>query len=354
MSAVRRTGAWIWRLARSSVAGLWVSGPEPPLVSPRLVGALVVWPLLLFAFFVLPEVRYLNAPPLFAAAGQSPVKAEQAAAGQQVRQLAVLAVPMEGQATQDDGDPAQSDYRIQIRNRVGTNILAAAGYLSAAYYVLDQAGNPPSSYYALRPDGKAVDCASPYKLVPEDLVTDHAVNAALAIVAVEKFNRNAVHRLAEITYAKLFRAAFGKFPDLSFGPAQIRLSLVRKMAAERPEWKKVAAWASMSDDRLLDMLRDECDALKIVTVFVLQHFARADESNVVGDIQTVAAAYVGQRRRTSALIDYAPIVETMVGMMEMPAPDAQSPPPDKQVPPPLVVPEPPRSDSAPAGGSPAQ
>jgi DICT domain-containing protein len=81
----------------------------------------------------------------------------------------------------------------------------------------------------LEPDGRAADCASPYALVPEDVIeggdaafaVGHAARIALAIVAVEKFNRNAIHRFAEISYARLYRKVFGRLPDLSFGPAQI-------------------------------------------------------------------------------------------------------------------------------------
>jgi len=350
MSAVGRIGARLGRLVRGAVAGFWSYGVLPPLVPRRLVVALIVWPLLLFAFFVIPEVRYLNAPPLFSATNPFSSKADQPVAGQQVRPLAVLSSTMEGDTTQQDNDPAQSDYNNQIRSRVGTNILDAAGYLSAAYYVLDPGGNPPQSYYALTPDGRVMGCAAPYELVPEDLITDHATHVALAIVAVEKFNRNVVHRFAERIYAKLYRAAFGKLPDLSFGPAQIRLSTVRKMAAARSDWEKVAAWASKSDDELLGMLWQECSALKTVTVFVLQELNRPDKDNVADDVTDAAMAYVGQRRRTSALIDYAPIVSAMVSMMEMPAPSAPAPAPAPAPPAPQELP---RTDSAPAVGSPA-
>ena len=62
---------------------------------------------------------------------------------------------------------------------------------------------------------------------------EHAAHVALAIVAVEKFNRNAMHRLAEKVYAKLYRGVFGQLPDLSFGPAQIRLSMLHQIGADR-------------------------------------------------------------------------------------------------------------------------
>ena len=124
-------------------------------------------------------------------------------------------------------DPAQNDRTNQLRGRVGTNILVAAGYLAQAHFVQDRIGKPPLNYYVLEPDGRAADCASPYALVPEDVIeggdaafaVGHAARIALAIVAVEKFNRNAIHRFAEISYARLYRKVFGRLPDLSFGPA---------------------------------------------------------------------------------------------------------------------------------------
>jgi len=40
-------------------------------------------------------------------------------------------------------------------------------------------------------------------------------SSALAIVAIEKFNRNAMHRAVERTYAELHRSVSGRLPDLS-------------------------------------------------------------------------------------------------------------------------------------------
>ena len=137
-----------------------------------------------------------------------------------------------------------------------------------------------------------------------------ASNLALAIVAVEKFNRNSMHRFAERTYAELYRLAFGRLPDLSFGPAQMRPSMLRRFAAEEPDWPEVGSWASMSDNQLLDTLWQECNALRIVATFALHEVIRSDKTD-----EEVAATYAGQRRRTRAPIDYGGIVSTMVYML---------------------------------------
>jgi hypothetical protein len=345
MSTARRTGIRPWGPARKFVAGLWRSWTLPPVVSRRLVVSLAVWPVLLFAFFI-PEVGYLNAPPLFASASQPSGKADHLAQ-LQVRQLAVLAQPMEGQSS-EDFDPAQIGRTNQLRQRVGTNILVTAGYLGEAYSVLDQEAYPPSSYYALTPDGKAVGCAVPGVPLPEGLAPEHVAELAVAIVAVEKFNRNVIQRFAERTYARLYRSAFGQLPDLSFGPAQIRLSLLRRIAAERPDWPRVAAWRRMSDDQLLDKLWQECDALKIVATIVVYQSDRLRQPSNGGFVADadVAAAYAGQRRRTAAPIDYASIVETMVQMME-------TKPPEKRPLPPPELPAPPAAPTPVGSGDPA-
>src|SRR5262249_29168464 len=152
------------------------------------------------------------------------------------------------------------------------------------------------------------------------------------------------HRAAERTYARLYRSLFGRLPDLSFGPAQIRPSLLRRIAAERPQWPDAAAWASMSEDQLLDELWQECKALKIAATIALHYLSAPDFPSVT----QVAAAYGGQRRRTAAPIDYASIVEAMVSMMQSQLPDkALLPPPD-----PAPDSARPRNEPAPIGGDP--
>jgi hypothetical protein len=308
---------------------------------------LAVWPVLLFSFFLVPAVGYLNAPPLFASVTHASDKVEQAAASQQIRALAVVALSMEGDIGDEDSDPAQADRTNQLRQRIGTNILAAAGYLTEAYYVLGE-GYPPYNYYVLKSDGRAAGCATPDVPFPEDLTSDRAANVALAIVAVEKFNRNTIQRFAERTYARLYRTAFGQIPDLSFGPAQIRLSLLRQIAAAHPDWPEVASWVLLSDDKLLEKLWHECDALKIAATVVVHHSLRLStlsQSHFV-TIGDVAASYAGQRRRSAAPIDYASIVDTMVSMMANQLPDKPETTPPT-LPPPTA---PPPSESAPAGG----
>ena len=334
----------LWGDARRSLVRLWSSWT--PSVSGRLTVALVVWPVLLFSFFLIPAVGYLNVPPLFASSD----KAEQAAAAQQVRALAVVALSMEGNSNSEDLDPAQTDRTNQLRQRVGTNILAAAGYLTEAYYVLGE-GYPPYNYYVLKPDGRAAGCATPDVPFPEDLTSDRAATIALAIVAVEKFNRNTIQRFSERTYAWFYRLALGQIPDLSFGPAQIRLSLLRQIAVEHSDWPEVASWVSLSDDKLLDRLWQECDALKIATTIVVHHsmrLSKLSESHfaLVADL---AASYAGQRRRSAAPIDYASIVETMASMMANQLPDKPA-----AEPPTLPAPSAPapHSEAAPAGRDP--
>ena len=330
MTTARNPDGMLRRFARRTGGVLRGVVAAPAAVPTSLVAALAFWPVLLFAFFVLPQVRYLNVPPLFSARTQSLAGAKQAATPSE-RSLAVLVRPLEGVPLTDD---SQSTRTEQLRQRVGTNILVASGYLSGAYLVANANGNPPLPYYVLKPDGRVSGCAGPTWGDTDDPKA-RAARLALAIVAVEKFNRNAAHRFVENSYAALHRWAFGRLPDLSFGPAQVRLSLLRRLSSASPEWAQtdspeviksvsssVAQWSALSDDQLLAKLLEECGALRIVSTIALHHWARSPN-----DSETmVAAAYAGQRRRSKAPIDYGGIVSAMAWMMAGKLPSEMEPP----------------------------
>jgi hypothetical protein len=307
-----------------------------PFVPGRLVLALAVWPLLLFAFFALPAVGYVNVPPLFAKSagpppaangnGERPAQAITAAP----RRLAVLVLPMEQDSSVFD---AARDRNIDlIRERVGTNLLVAAGYLADAHYVPDETGYPPRPYFVLQPHYIPTDCAAGYEAtLPESMKDQDIVrrvpNLAMAIVAIEKFNRTVLHRHAERTYATIHRWTFGSLPDLSFGPAQVRLSTLRRIAAERPDWPTAASWASLSDQQLLDKVEQECEALKIASTIVLHGLAQPPQPGCSGAAcvnseEAVIGAYAGRRpRRKNAPIDYVGLVQAMTRMMEAQLPE---------------------------------
>jgi hypothetical protein len=322
MSARPRVPKPLQRWAAVGVDWLRGDASRPPLVPLRLLAALWLWPALLFVFFLLPEVRYHNVPPLFAPQADGASRPGSAAGQPQIRALAVLAHTMEGEADQV-WDPGMDRRTHELRERVGANILHAAGYLGAAYLVVDKSQNPPLSYYALSADGAATGCAGAELPAVEGDVADRAeraANLAVAIVAVEKFNRHALHRATERAYARTYLGVFGRLPDLSYGPAQIRPSFVRRLAALQPGWPQAVAWASLPDQELLALLGKECEALKIVATFALHRIVQDD-----GTDEDIAAAYAGQRRRSSAPIDYAAIVAKMVSMMRQPLPVDEPP-----------------------------
>ncbi len=208
----------------------WLRGDGPALVPLRLWITLFAWPLALFAFFMVPESVYLNAQPLFAATQSSPGTIEPAMQQPQVKKIAILTLAMEGE-TPEEWDAARDRRTNELRQRVGTNILHLSGYLADASLVVDSSSHPPRSWYALSPDSRPMGCASAIETPVDDPdKTMRAAQLAVALVAVEKFNRNAVHRWVERTYAGLYRALLGEYPDLSYGPAQIRPSLVRLLA----------------------------------------------------------------------------------------------------------------------------
>lgn len=330
-------------MTRATQAAAWVRawfrGDGPALLPLRLWIVLFAWPLALFAFFIMPESVYVNARPLFAATQSSPGTIEPAMQQPQVKKIAILTLAMEGE-TPEEWDAARSRRTNELSQRVGTNILHLSGYLADASLVVDSSSYPPQSWYALSPDSRPMGCASAIETPVDDPnKTMRAAQLAVALVAVEKFNRNAVQRWAERTYAGLYRAVLGEYPDLSYGPAQIRPSLLRRLAQERPDWQQAAAWApaALSDEELLKLLFHECKALGIAATFALDRIV-LDETKSDADI---AAAYGGQRRRSAAPIDYARIVESMVIMMKAPIPEPSQQPTVE----PQPVPSPPPTPS---------
>jgi hypothetical protein len=215
-----------------------------------------------------------------------------------------------------------------MQERVGTNILIRSGYLESAYFVTEFEGPPPPQMrYKLALDTAATHCAS---LDPEEgedgearSLRKTAVLLAISAVAVEKFHRNVLHRRIEWAYARAFLALFGRLPDVSLGPAQIRASRVRQIAAEVGQASGPYAMLRTSDAELAHILSDECKALQLAATMMYHFLTKAREipscknENDPEECRNAiaAATYVGQRRKTHAVIDYGPIAVRMVDML---------------------------------------
>jgi hypothetical protein len=214
-----------------------------------------------------------------------------------------------------------------MQERVGTNIFIRSGYLESARFVTNITGPAPQMQYELALEIAPRDCAA---LDAEEGEEDEAQSSrntaallAISAVAVEKFHRNVLHRRVEWAYARVFSALFGRLPDVSLGPAQIRVSRVRQIAAEVGQASEPYAMLRTSDAELAQILSDECKSLKLAATMMYHFLTKAREIPSCENEKDpdecrnaiAAATYVGQRRKTNAIIDYGPVVARMVDML---------------------------------------
>jgi hypothetical protein len=269
----------------------------------------------LFTFFAVPSAQYNNLPPLFVSSPQpNPNKSQTT----ETAKIAVRTLEME----KNGRVPESVDIRrlSLIRERVGVNIFAPSGYVESAESFTD-AGSPPTTHYVVHLAGKAVGCAA-LDGDTDDELRPTAENMAIAAVAIEKFHRTALHRATEWTYVRVFSTIMGRMPDLSLGPAQIKLSQIHKIAREFPQKNGPYAILRMSDSELTEMLSDECQSLKLAAslmYYFLSKVRQTDSCKLSSEFhceeETAAAAFAGQRRRTTPIIGYGPVITAMIGMI---------------------------------------
>lgn len=229
------------------------------------------------------------------------------------RSLPVLVQGLEAQGRIPDQPDA--DRVADTRSLVAANILLRSGYLTRASVQTDPVTQRPLYALSLQPEVRG--CAS----VPQDeaagaqvqppLPFHQAGDLAIAAVAVEKFNRHALHRTLEWALARATLALTGRLPELSFGPAQIRPSTVRRLVAAGVGG---AAWRPLGQDdaALAQALGDECRALALATAVLATQACTDCPDPAAHALQ----AYGGQRPRTEAVVDYVPIVRTMAAMWQ--------------------------------------
>lgn len=337
-----------------------------------LIAVLSVWCLALIAVLVIAPTEYKGIAPLLVE--RLPGKQDDAT-GEEMRSVAVRVSGMEERGAVREPDNSWQTSTVQ--KRIAANILVRSGYLHSASLVTHRDSNPPWSEYKVTLDEAAANCA---RLAPPDDTADlgnvgigpHALRAllvktealvaqapqrdpksgeigdqpsdidarakkeeteqahqemrdkashlAITAVAVEKFHRNSLQRKFEWLYARAFLALFGTLPDISLGPAQIRVSRFREVVAELREPEPPDAEAA-------DLLMDECQSLQLAAILMRQFLVKAtktvehcaagaESENCPSEEEVAAAAYVGQRRRTHAIVDYGPIVAHMVNMID--------------------------------------
>lgn len=335
---------------------------------PRyLIVLLAVGCTVLFGFFLVPAAQFKNVQPLFAK-GERPAVQKEPRSGDGLdakapeTRIPVQVVGLESAGENGNGEDPRS-ARLQ-QARIATNILIRSGYVASASIRIVNFASPPEIQYVIIPEDNVLECA---RLEPDQTgdanrpndpaatgnaasgaasAADDAAAAkaeadrlqtaqrlALAAVAVEKFHRTALHRSLEWLYARGYRAVFGRLPDLSFGPAQIRPSRVRQLArafdAADPRYKVLRD----SEADLPGVLTDECKSLNLAATIMYFYLKRSDDCDKANlsdcpeyPVDFAARMYNGQHRTTSAVIDYAPVVAQMVEEMANQMEPAASPP----------------------------
>jgi hypothetical protein len=337
-----------------------------------LIAVLSVWCLALVAVLVIAPTEYKGVAPLLAE--RLPGQLDEAT-GQEMRSVVVRVSGMEERGAVRE--PDNFSQTVMVQQRIAANIFIRSGYLHSATLVTDRNSSPPSSWYKVTLDEAAANCArlalpddtadlgnagiGPHALraslvKTEALVArptqrdpksgevadlsfdidaqtekddteqaaqwmlDEASDLAIAAVAVEKFHRNSLQRKLEWLYARAFLALFGRLPDISLGPAQIRVSRFREMVADLRELEPPDAQAA-------DLLMDECQSLQLAAILMRELLVKAaktvelcaagaESENCPSEKEVAAAAYAGQRRRTHAIVDYGPIVASMGNMID--------------------------------------
>jgi hypothetical protein len=236
--------------------------------------------------------------------------------------------------------------------------LVRSGYLKSASITVDTSGPPPPQiHYTFVIDDSVIACirgkseeiqsqsddspitaaeapSSDMQARPTDDESGMETTAgrlAISAVAIEKFHRNVLQRRLEWLYARVFLQLFGRLPDLSLGPAQIRISRLREIASEVGRGDGRYKVFHAADAELVEVLADECKALSVASRIMYYYLKKArelcpstgkrpidyDPKNCPEDWDIFAAQkYVGQRRTTNAIVDYAPIVARTVNSFE--------------------------------------
>lgn len=323
------------RGVRQHLAGvrgrLW-GPPVLPRWSSGLVGGAC---LLLLAMMLVEAPRYKQAPvPVRLPAQEEEAAAENAAPGDEPAARSDAARPRGARARAADKDDPKPEPAPEPKIRVKTipvwagshtgsdrghelrmqeaqslvamNIFLRSGFLDGAQ-VSRQAlpDGTEEVHYRVTIDQSVASC------VPWDSRDEagEAARLALAVVAIEKFNRTALHRRVEWLLARAAMKA-GRLPDLSLGPAQLKPGTLRQAAARGAgdqEFRRTVR----DDAALANALGDECKSLEYVAT-LLQHLMKSR------DDRSVLVRYSGGRRSTDAVIHYEAIAERMAGMIEVP------------------------------------
>lgn len=244
--------------------------------------------------------------------------------GSSTQKLAVVALTLEQRQMRlvtvytDDG-------LASMQQRMAMNILLRSGYLAEAQVTKDEREPQSRPSYAVRVDDEISSCAQRGEAqgAQRDLS-----NLAVAIVAAEKFNRSPLQRRMEWLWAGTAEVMTGTMPDLSLGPAQIRFSTVRRLAAN--EEVKALLQGRTDDAALRSLVSDECSAVKLTSAIISATAQALGASKRCQDedscINLAILRYNGHRHESQAVVDYLGLVRSMAQLLAQGLPDTPPPP----------------------------
>jgi hypothetical protein len=144
-------------------------------------------------------------------------------------------------------------------------------------------------------------------------VEDDTLALTVAIAGVESYARPRWMRFANYVYVVINKRLFDRLPDVSMGPAQIRISNIRKIAEPQnivPQW--------------IDLISDECANMSIAYCFVEE--LRSGQPLGVMNIVALAQLYNGQRHSISAegSLQYVDLVSRIFSIVRARLDETQS------------------------------
>jgi hypothetical protein len=119
---------------------------------------------------------------------------------------------------------------------------------------------------------------------------------AIAIADVESYARPGWVRFLKDLYLATYQVTFGQFPDMSSGPAQIRITNIKRIAG-------------LADSASLGLILNECDNISVAYCLVSE--LRDGRSLTADNVAAIARSYNGQTSsaKAEASLQYVDLIQ---------------------------------------------
>ena len=187
---------------------------------------------------------------------------------------------------------------------------AYAGLLTTGFGVVDEFSWPDGVSLGTTELVRCAGNASTIQFRDGKLYLD---KATLAVVAAEMYNRDRTTRNIEFVIGNIYEWISGETPNFSYGAAQIRLSLAKRLL--EGEISK-----SLSTNEVVDILKDDCNSIQLARAYI-EEIAEKLENNLSVDsaLRQIAARYIGARESDVYIFGrYIDVISTMYALMKNP------------------------------------